>query len=356
MEPANVAELKKIIRSHPRLSPRGNGSKTALVPPEGVTPLDLSGLVGLLEYQPSEYTFTALAGTTLSEVNQTLANNGQFLPFDPPLSERGATLGGTVAAGLSGPGRYRFGGVRDFILAIQFLDADGELVRGGGKVVKNAAGFDLPKWMVGSLGGYGALVELTFKVFPQPKAYTSLRATYPTMEEALDALIQLASTPIDLFCLDLIPLPSGADLLIRIGGLPEAFPARIQRLKELLDRGEVIEGEAETRMWRDAREFSWLPKDHSLVKIPITPRRVIQMEEFLSGYGAERRYSVGANLAWVAWPGDIDQLNTGLSQLQLSGLVVLGQPGRRLIGIRRGEAFARRVKQALDPSGRWVEA
>jgi glycolate oxidase FAD binding subunit len=356
MEQANIAELQKIIRSHPRLRPGGGGSKTALVPPEGVTRLDVSGLAGLLEYQPSEYTFTALAGTPLSDVNQILADNGQFLPFDPPQSEQGATLGGTVAAGMSGPGRYRFGGVRDFLLAIQYLDGEGELVRAGGKVVKNSAGFDLPKWMVGSLGGYGALVELTFKVFPQPVAYTSLRAGYSSLEEALQALIQITNIPVDLFCLDLVPTPSGAELLIRIGGLPEAFPARVQRLQNLLERGDSIEGEAEIRFWRETREFSWLPKGTSLVKVPITPRRVIQLDALLSEHGAERRYSAGANLAWVAWPGDLAQLDQGLSQLQLSGLVILGQPGNSLIGIRQGQAFAKRVKQALDPNGRWMEA
>jgi glycolate oxidase FAD binding subunit len=356
MNAANVAELQKIIQSHPRLYPAGGGSKTALAPPEGVARLDFSGVTGLLEYQPSEYTFTALAGTPLSEINQSLGEHGQFLPFDPPLSERGATLGGTVAAGLSGPGRYRFGGVRDFILAIQYLDGEGQLVRAGGRVVKNSAGFDLPKWMVGSLGGYGALVELTFKVFPGPKAYTSFKASYPSIEEGLQALIQLSNLPIDMFCLDLIPNPLGADLLLRIGGLPEAFPTRMQRLRDLLKRGEVIEGEPENRLWHEAREFTWLPEGSSLVKVPITPRRVVELDRFLSDQGVSRRYSAGANLAWVAWSGEFSQLDKRLNELQLSGLVILGPSGHAHLGVRKGEAFAKRVKQALDPQGRWMEA
>jgi glycolate oxidase FAD binding subunit len=356
MESANIAEYQKIIRSQPRLAPGGSGSKTALAPTDGVTRLDFSGLAGLLEYQPSEYTFTALAGTRLAEIRPILTSNGQFLPFDPPLSEHGATLGGTVAAGLSGPGRYRFGGVRDFLLAIQYLDGEGQLVRAGGKVVKNSAGFDLPKWMVGSLGGYGALVELTFKVFPGPLAYTSLRASYSLLEKALQTLIRLTNLPIDLFCLDLIPLKDGADLLLRIGGLPEAFPARLQRLRELLERGEVIEGEPEDDIWREAREFSWLPEGFSLVKVPITPSRVIQLDRFLRDHGVIRRYSVGANLAWIAWPGELAPLDQELSQLQLSGLVIIGPPGHAHLGIRKGEGFTKRVKQALDPIGRWMEA
>jgi glycolate oxidase FAD binding subunit len=355
MKPANITELQEMIRSQPRLSPGGNGSKTALRPPGNGIRVELSGLAGLLEYQPSEYTFTALAGTPVRDIGQVLDHHGQFLPFDPPLAEHGATLGGTVAAGLSGPGRYRFGGVRDFLLAIQYLDGEGQLVRAGGKVVKNSAGFDLPKWMVGSLGGYGALVELTFKVFPGPRAYISLRAGYPSLEQALQALIRLAKLPIDLFCLDLIPNPGGADLFLRIGGLPEAFPGRIQRVRDLLDRGEVVEGEPEATIWRDAREFNWLPPGNSLVKVPITPARVLQLDRFLTDQDAIRRYSVGANLAWIGWSGELSGLDEGLSQLQLSGLVILGPPGRPYLGERKGMAFAKRVKQALDPQARWVE-
>src|SRR4029450_4463398 len=90
-----------------------------------------------------------------------LAARGQSLRCDPFLLDAGATLGGTVAAGLSGPGRFRYGGLRDFILGVRFVDGLGRLMHMGGKVVKNAAGFDLPKFLVGSLGRFGVLAELT---------------------------------------------------------------------------------------------------------------------------------------------------------------------------------------------------
>jgi glycolate oxidase FAD binding subunit len=246
--------------------------------------------------------------------------------------------------------------VRDFLLGIQFLDGDGQLVRAGGKVVKNSAGFDLPKWMVGSLGGYGALVELTFKVFPKPPAFLSLRAEYPSLDEGLNVLIRLTNLPIDLFCLELIPHPGGADLLVRIGGLPEGFPARIRRLCDYLGQGVVIEGEAESGLWRDAREFNWLPEGFALVKVPITPKRVTELDHLLTEWGSSHRYSAGANLAWIGWPADFAPLDQVLTQLQLSGLVILGPPGHVHLGVRKGESFARRVKHALDPRARWVEA
>src|SRR5207253_308179 len=134
-----------------------------------------AGLRGITEYDPSEFTFTAGAGTPVREIVAALAERGQYLPFDPMLADAGATLGGTVAAGLSGPGRFRFGGLRDFILGVQFVDGEGRVLRMGGKVVKNAAGFDLPKFFVGSVGRFGILTELTFKVFPRPVATRTLR-------------------------------------------------------------------------------------------------------------------------------------------------------------------------------------
>ena len=143
-----ISEIGEVIQAHDKLLAFGNKTKNAIDIPNGTLALDLSLLKGIIEYEPSEYTFTAYAGTRLDEIDQMLAENDQFLPFDPPLMKSGATLGGTVASNLSGPGRYYFGGVRDFVLGVQFIDGEGRTINSGGKVVKNAAGFDIPKLMV----------------------------------------------------------------------------------------------------------------------------------------------------------------------------------------------------------------
>jgi hypothetical protein len=104
------------------------------------------------------------------------------------------------------------------------------------------------------------------------------------------------------------------------------------------------------------REFSWLSEAAALVKVPLTPHRVPDLDVFLAQNGALRRYTVGANLAWVAWTGTMDPLELYLQERQLSGLVVIGPAGRSRLGLRTGDSFTRRVKQALDPSGRWLEA
>jgi glycolate oxidase FAD binding subunit len=352
----SIEELQSIVTQHTCLMVKGGGSKNALSAPRPeVTLVDLSKLAGMLEYQPAEFTFSALAGTSLAEIEAALAENNQFLPFDPPLVASGATLGGTVAAGLSGPGRFRYGGVRDFILGIAFVDGKGRLVRSGGRVVKNAAGFDLSKLMVGSLGIYGALVELSFKVFPQPAGTITLKASFPDLEHALESLVQVGNAPLDLYVLDLQPLPDETVLMARLGGPQETLLSRVDRLRKIIGHGETIEGQTEVDLWWDERHFKWAPADYSLIKVPLGYRRVPELDKILSQSEASRRYSVGANLAWIAWPGSLQVLGDFLSKLDLSGLVLRSQEPAGRLGIRRGESFARKVKQALDPLERWVE-
>jgi glycolate oxidase FAD binding subunit len=350
-----IQELQNFIVSNHSLLPRGGRSKTALTISPGSNELDISGLTGILEYSPNEYTFTAKAGTPIRDINHVLASNGQFLPFDPPFVEHGATLGGTIAAGLSGSGRYRYGGVRDFILAVQFLDGEAKLVKAGGKVVKNAAGFDIPKMMVGSLGAYGAMVEVTFKVFPRPVSYATFITPFSTLHHAMDELIRTSVAPFDLFALDLEPNEDRYDLIVRIGGSPISFPDRLKRLSEFHRDGYVLDQANEQVYWNGIQEFSWIEKDNYLVKVPLTPKRIPPLDSYLDNQATRRRYSVGGNLAWITWRKPLEQLDQKLAELSLAGLVVLGPPGKVRLGKLNSETFAKRVKIALDPQGRWLE-
>jgi len=352
---AAIEDLSEQIITCPKILPVGKMTKSALSDHHEIPTLDMATMAGIVEYHSSEFTFTALAGTLLSDVEQMLAEQGQFLPFDPPLIEAGATLGGTIASGLSGSGRYRYGGLRDFILGMKFLDGNGNLVKAGGKVVKNAAGFDIPKMMVGSLGALGAIVEASFKVFPKPTAYTTLIVTFPSLQEALEALVRLTSAPFDIFCLDLETSENQFQLLVRIGGLHDSFPERIHRLKSILGKGQNVIDARENEIWRQIQEFTWVPNSTSLVKVPLTPSRVPDLDAYLNDNQALRRYSVGANVAWIGWPGSINPLDQYLTNSGLSGLVIQGAPDKVRLGTRSGQSFARRVKQAIDPVGRWME-
>lgn len=355
-----IQEVQDAVRSaRGPLLPRGAGTKPSLsTPPAGAGSLELAGLRGVREYEPGEFVFTALAGTPLAEVAALLAQHGQYLPFDPLLIERGATLGGTVAAGLSGSGRYRYGGVRDFILGVRYVDGAGELVRGGGKVVKNAAGFDLPKLFVGSLGQLGALIEMSFKVFPRPEATLTVRHTLPTLADALAALQKLYLAPLDMEALDLTADEQGFALWVRLGGLGHVLAARAERVRGLIGGGELMSGDlngtSEPAHWRRLSELAWVPAGWTLVKVPLTAKRIPALDVAVAALPAMRRYSAGGNVAWIATPAPVAALHAVLVAQGLAGLVVMGPAGRPLIGTQTGAGFARRVRGALDAGGRWV--
>jgi glycolate oxidase FAD binding subunit len=342
MTPNYVQRVQDTVLSKPRVRPTGGGSKPAL---SGWGNLTMNEVSGVLEYNPQEYTFTALAGTPVKEVQDLLAKNGQYMPFDPPLVAAGATLGGTVASGLSGPGRYRFGGVRDFLLGVKFISGEGQLVTGGSKVVKNAAGFDFPKLMVGSLGQFGVLVELTFKVFPRPESYETLAIDFANFDEANKAMQRLAMSNLELSCLELLP-PSR--LLLRVGGLQEAIGKRLEHIQQFLGKeGERLEDEA---TWKEAREFSWLPSEQSLIKIPLSPTKVAVIEKVLEPMNLAKRYSVGGNVLYVAWANsEKEQVGRVLNQHGLSGLAITGSWANPLLGEQVGQGFTKRILSVLDP-------
>jgi glycolate oxidase FAD binding subunit len=339
MSPRTPEEVAEAVRSGAKLLPRGGGSKPALSQaPAGVEVLEMGGLAGIVEYRPEEFVIIALAGTPLSEVKELLRRHQQYLPFDPPLAAAGATLGGTVAAGLSGPMRHRFGGVRDFILGVRLVDGKGRLVRGGGKVVKNAAGFDLPKLMVGSLGQLGVLVELTFKVFPLPKATKSLQSRLP-LSEALERVQALGRSPLELMALDLLPLPEGEILLAaRIGGDPEAMDERLERLKGWLPGAQ----ELDEAFWEE-EVLSW--ETPHLLKVPTTPKEIPALEALLQPLQAPRRYLAGGQLLYLGWPGSLQDLGP----LQGRALFLKGGPAP----LPPLGPFGSKVKAALDPEGRF---
>ncbi|HEX4510558.1 MAG TPA: FAD-binding protein, partial [Burkholderiaceae bacterium] len=163
-----------------RLRVRGAGTKDPLAGPCDAQWLDLRGHAGIVDYEPSELFATVRAGTPLAELEAALAAGGQCLPFEPPRltgaqGVRGGTVGGMVAAGLAGPARAAVGGVRDFVLGALVLDGRGELLRFGGEVMKNVAGYDVSRLLAGSWGALGAICEVSLKVLPVPPATLTLR-------------------------------------------------------------------------------------------------------------------------------------------------------------------------------------
>jgi glycolate dehydrogenase FAD-binding subunit len=356
-----IEEVQRVVQQTPpdlRILPVAGGSKPALSTPfdDRVMSLDVSGLSGMVEYDPNELTFTALASTPIAEVSQTLAQHDQYLPFDPPFAGAKATLGGTVAAGASGANAFRHGGVRDFIVGVRFVDGTGRVVAGGGRVVKNAAGFDLPKLMVGSMGRLGVMVELSFKVFPRPRATVTLGFELRSHVAALPVIARLARGPIDLDAVDLEPT---GRLLVRLGGDPRSLDARVTRLAtEVGVDSQRHDGEADATLWREAADLTWALSGTVIVRVGLTARSVAALQRALAPFGAQVRYSLAVNVAWIAWPGEIplDELGSALLGLGLTGMALIGPPSPRLLGVAPGGAFAARIRSALDPFARFPDS
>ncbi len=361
-QPQSTAELQDLVRESPRLHARGLGSKSALhAAAKTAIVADLSRMNGILEYQPSEYTVTVRAGTPVRDLKAALAEKGQYLPFDPLLPDR-ATVGGTVAANLAGSRRFRYGGVRDFILGAQVVDGAGRAFRVGGKVVKNAAGFDLSKFLVGSLGQYAIMTELAFKVFPDAPRFRNLRFEYKALTDALDAIYWLNQSDFELDALDLVPggeaaaLNGGAkdaqwSLLTRLAGLDETLPGRVERFTARVT-AETMPGDADEL---EETEALWDPlaglRGDCLVKVVLPPKQISALEPAIARL--DRRYGVGGNLLWLA-TDDIDALDAALSQLGLRGLCLRGTVASPLLGSPVERILSARVKQALDPHGKLV--
>ena len=348
IRPHSIPAVCDAVKAHGCVLPCGGGTKPALsAAPEGVARLDMTGLSGIIEYEPDEYTFTALAGTPLAEVQAALAKHGQYLPFDPPLAAAGATLGGTVAAGLSGPGRLRYGGVRDFVIGVRWVDGRGEVIRGGGKVVKNAAGFDFPKLFCGSLGRLGIMVELSFKVFPSPAARVTVAIECSSTGDAVERLNFLSNQPWEVEALEF----SAAErpiLYARFMGDEPALTPRVLAILAAVQRpGRLLPNDEAAAYWS---ALDALPGD-PLVKVPLTPARITGLEYALHHSAAARHYSMAGNVAYVSGiaPGELHAI---LAAQQLPGLTLRG-PGPIRPGHHPAASMEEMVKATMDPNGRF---
>ena len=173
---------------------RGGGSKDFYGNEPRGEVLDTRGYAGIVDYEPSELVLTARGGTALAEVEAALKEKGQCLPFEPP-HFGAATLGGCIAAGLSGPRRAAAGAVRDFVLGVKLIDGRGRLLEFGGRVMKNVAGYDVSRLVAGSLGTLGVIAEASVKVLPRPPAERTLRFDMD-QSAALDAMNVWAAEPL----------------------------------------------------------------------------------------------------------------------------------------------------------------
>lgn len=289
-----------------RLEIRGQGSKAFYGGAPVGEPLEMAGpngFSGITSYEPSELVVTAKAGTPIAELEALLAEQGQHLAFEPPRFGSQGTVGGMVAAGLSGPARAAAGSVRDHLLGLTLLNGRAEALSFGGTVMKNVAGYDVSRLMAGALGVLGVILEVSLKVLPRPVASATLRFEMD-QAAALRALNQWGGQP--------LPIQASAwwegALVLRLAGAEAAVAAATRSLG-----GEAIPQDLALPFWAGLRD---------------------QADEFFQG--AERAVAGGARL----WRLSLPQTAPVLAQLHGEQLVEWGG-GQRWLTTAQPDALVR---------------
>ncbi len=195
--------------------------------------LDTTGLRGVLTHNPADLTASVRAGTTLAEVQEHLAGAGQWLALDPPSATRGATVGGLLATGDSGPSRLRYGGLRDLVIGVTLVLADGTVARSGGHVIKNVAGYDLAKLVHGSLGSLALVAEVVVRLHPLPTGSVTL-VGQADAGQATAAALSLAASPLEPRAVEWLSDGAAGRLLVRHDGTPAVVDAAERGLRPLL--------------------------------------------------------------------------------------------------------------------------
>lgn len=265
LRPATDKELAGALKSAAaagqRIALEGAASKARMggVVRGSAVRVTTAGLDRLIEYDPRDLTISVEAGMKWAAFTALTGEEGQMTPLDPPLAAE-ATVGGVVAANCAGPRRRLYGAARDQVIGMRVATLEGELIQSGGMVVKNVAGYDLLKLMIGSFGTLGAMVSVNFKLSPKPEATATFALAYDTVEDAVAARDGVLQGPLTPSAVELLNakaaagagLVESAVLLVRAGGSEKV----LRRYERELDGASRIEGEAEAGLWGWVEDFA----------------------------------------------------------------------------------------------------
>lgn len=383
--PASVVALASAVRTAGRYgqSVVAWGSGAAIrqgYPPQayGIA-METRRIAGILDHQPADLTVTCGAGTRLSALAAFLAPAGQFLPLDPP-GGGSRTIGGVLASRASGPRRVARGHPRDLVLGMQVVLCGGQIVRTGGKVVKNVAGYDLSKLMIGSLGSLGVITEVTLRLYPAPVEERTLQATFATLETALSAAARIRALAIPVSALVVhegapAGIPSGKRkpaLVVRMDGAPNALARRRALLAEVAPTLEQLGSTDSAALWRSIDHFIESAGDAGLVtRAAVLPSALPALCEELQATAAQIQAEVasmidaGTGVCESCWTFPGSKLPEGRSVAEAlarlrralgGGSVIVEtcpaawKPSIDLLGgDGAGWRLMRRLKEQLDP-------
>jgi len=330
-----LEQVNQALENATPLRIQGSNSKGFLGRTTAGEILDTRAHRGIVSYDPTELVITARCGTPLSELAQALDAAQQMLPCEPPSFGEGATVGGMIACGLSGPRRPWSGSVRDFVLGTRVITGHGKLLRFGGEVMKNVAGYDLSRLMTGSYGCLGLITEVSLKVLPKPRKVLSISLEIDP-ERALLRLAEWGQQPLPISaaCHD------GARLHLRLEGGEGSVAAAHERLG-----GERLDAS----YWEDLNEqrLSFFDEDQPLWRLSLphnTPRLSLPGRQLIDWGGAQRWLKSDAEAAFIRQVvdevgGHVTCFSHGLTDTPFQPL-----PPALM-------RYHRNLKQQLDPRG-----
>ena len=321
LKPADEAALAETVREHfvkrKPLRIVGGGTRPLGNPVDAAETLSTANLSGITLYEPGALTLVAEAGTPLESIIDALTAEGQHLPFEPAdyralLGTKGnSTIGGVVAAGVSGPRRIQAGSTRDSLIGVRFVSGEGEAIKNGGRVMKNVTGYDLVKLMCGSYGTLGVLTEVAFKLLPRPQATGTVRISGLEDSAAVAILSAALGSPFDITgAAHLQNGPDGNPLtLIRCEGLPESVSYRTGRLKEMLapllppvaELAVESDAESNTTLWKQVRDVEpFAGREGAVWRLSVKPSDGPDVVNQIAGkLDCEALYDWGGGLIWL---------------------------------------------------------
>lgn len=374
IEPHTVEDICAVITdaaaSGTKLGVRGGGSKADIGAPQRMgSVLSMKHFSGVVAYEPGELVLTVGAGTPLAEIEALLAGKDQMLAFEPfdhgvifGKETSSATIGGVVAAGVSGPRRLSMGAARDHLLGFEAVSGQGERFVGGAKVVKNVTGFDVPKIMTGSWGRLAVLTQVTLKVLPRPRESLSIVMEGLPVHVASSAMIRAMRSSLDVSGASFLPAQVGGGpsrMALRLEGVPASLAARKVALVELLTEYgpcHMLEGHESLSLWSSIRHVSLLPGG-TLWRIHVPPAASTAL---LAALGIrEERFLLdwAGGLIWVIFDGDAAMLRSAVAAAGGHAMLMRGDADMRAQipafhpQSKGVEALSARVRAAFDPAG-----
>jgi glycolate oxidase FAD binding subunit len=382
-EESIVATVAEAVRTREPLLIQGHGTKAGMLRPvQAARTLSTAGLSGINLYAPKELIISAWAGTPLPEVEAAVAAAGQHLIAEPPdlsalLGPTGKpqTLGGVVATNLSGPRRVAWGAMRDHVMGVRAVTGRAEIIRSGGRVLKNVTGLDLCKLLTGSHGTLGVITEITLKVLPAPEATGTL--VLPGLDAAAGvvALSAALGSPFGVSGAAWLPADAvarvpglaglaGSATLIRIEEFTPSVAYRIGRLKDqfALAGAVTLDTDVSRAVWKDVRDALPLATrpDDAVWRISVRPSAGPGVLGTLQAQGVTGFLDCGGGLVWLAGPADtVTHAAVEAAARAAGGTWTLLRAPETLRGAVRvvpDEAaplarITREVKSAMDPAG-----